>query len=134
MVFLDQTVTALRCQQILSENIIESKNMMGLDRFIFQQDNETPPTSTLLKRFFEENKIQLLPWPANSPDLNPIENIWGHISSELSKKNIKSLNDLKNEISNIWENLDISKLQKLVNSMPNLLREVIENNGQYTNY
>ena len=124
----------MRYQQILSENLIESANLMGLNKFIFQQDNAPAHTSKLLKLFFKENNIELLPWPANSPDLNPIENIWGYISSELSKKEIKSINDMKTQILNIWENLDPFYLQKLADSLPRRLREVIESNGKHTNY
>jgi transposase len=49
---------------------------MGLDHFIFQQDNDPKHTSKLAKRFFEEKNIELLPWAPQSPDLNPIENLW----------------------------------------------------------
>ena len=74
---------------------------MGVKEFIFQQDNAPVHTSKLLKTFFKENDFELLPWPANSPDLNPIENIWGYISLELSKRNLKSVKDMKNKILDI---------------------------------
>ena len=108
--------------------------MMGLNDFIFQQDNAPSHTSKLLKNFFQENDIKLLPWPANSPDINPIENIWGHISFELSKMSLKSIKSLKEEILDIWNNLDSYYLHKLGNSITNRLREVIENNGRHTKY
>lgn len=134
LIILDHTVTSTRYQQVLSENLIESANMMGLNEFIFQQDNAPAHTSNLLKQFFKENHIDLLPWPANSPDLNPIENIWGHISLELSKRSVKTINDMKCQILDIWQSLDTLYLQTLADSMPNRLREVIERNGKHANY
>ena len=63
--------------------------MMVLEDFIFQQDNAPAHSSKLIKKFFEENKIKLLPWPAQSPDLNPFENFWAILGSKLSgKKNL----------------------------------------------
>ena len=46
------------------------------ERFALQQDNVRPHTSWATKKFFEEQELELLAdWPANSPDLNPIENL-----------------------------------------------------------
>ena len=134
LIILDNNINSISYQQILSEHLIDSLNMMGLNDFIFQQDNAPIHTSKLLQNFFKENNIKLLHWPANSPDLNPIENIWGYMSLQLSKRTLKSINDLKNQIIDIWENLDPNYLQKLANSMPNRLRQVIESNGKQTKY
>lgn len=134
IIFLDETITSTRYQQILSENLIESSNIMGLKKFIFQQDNAPPHTSNLIRNFFKENKIRLMPWPSNSPDLNPIENIWGHMSYEISKRSVKTKSELKSQVADIWNNLDIQYLQKLVESMPNRLREVIDKKGLHIKY
>ena len=134
LIFIDDIINALRYQQILSENLIESVNNMNLNTFIFQQDNAPSHSSKLLKQFFNKNNIELLPFPPQSPDLNPIENLWAYISSKLIEKSPKTINDLKNEILNIWNSLDNNKLRKLANSLPNRLRQVIESNGKHINY
>jgi len=43
---------------------------------IFQQDLAPCHNSKKVKKFFEQNEIRLLQWPGNSPDINPIENLW----------------------------------------------------------
>ncbi|GFU73555.1 transposable element Tcb1 transposase [Trichonephila clavipes] len=46
---------------------------------IFQQDNARPHVARIVQRFFVNHQIELLPWPARSPDLSPIENMWSMI-------------------------------------------------------
>jgi transposase len=134
LIFIEENINSLKYQQILVENLNESANMMGLNEFIFQQDNAPPHSSKLIQNFFNENNINVLPWPAQSPDLNPIENLWAIISLRLTRKNLKSKKELKEEIRKIWSSIELSELRRLVDSIPNRLREVVEKKGFHTKY
>jgi hypothetical protein len=65
LVFIDGLIDATKYVDILSNNLYASANLMGLDSFIFQQDNDLKHASKLARHFFERKNINLLAWPAH---------------------------------------------------------------------
>ncbi|GFX33315.1 transposable element Tcb1 transposase [Trichonephila clavipes] len=59
--------------------------IMGLATAIFQQDNARPHGAHIVQRFFVNHQIELLPWPARTPDLSHIENMWSMVAQRLTQ-------------------------------------------------
>ena len=87
------------------------------------------------KGFADRSQIQLIKWPRNSSDLNPIENAWSWIKMKLESSATK-IEEWKQEITKLWclKMLDSDYLRLLVNSMPKSMKEVLEKEESMTHY
>ena len=76
---------------------------------IFMQDNAPVHTCKLVREYLTQQGISTLDWPPQSPDINPIENVWAIIKQELySQKTFPSgKNDLIDRVFEIWQNFVI---------------------------
>lgn len=134
LVFIDEIMDMWLYLDILRNNLWESASIMGLDHFIFQHDNDPKHSSKLVSEFLEVSEIEVLDWPSQSPDLNPIEHVWAYMKKELRGTNFKTKNDLKVELVRLWNSLPQGFIYKLVKSIPKRVKEVLKSNGKYTNY
>ena len=75
-----------------------------------------------------------MPWPSQSPDLNPIENLFGWLKSELLKKGPKTVSAMKENLENIWESINPDFLIPYCESMTRRCKMVIESNGYPIKY
>lgn len=102
--------------------------------FQLQQDNARPHTARVTRQWFTQHNVQTMEWPPCSPDLNPIENCWGHLKSELDKRHIHGMNQLFETASDIWNAITNEFLQNLIASMPQRCQQVIQRRGGISDY
>lgn len=102
--------------------------------FIFMQDNDPKHTSKLVKDWFSKECIPVLDWPAQSPDLNPIENLWNDVKCAIAIQKFKNLDDLWTGIQNAWYSIPKERCRNLISSMPRRWQAVLENKGFSTKY
>lgn len=121
-------------QDILSECLIETCKELYPEGFILQQDNATPHTSKSTKKFLEENKIKTLKWPANSPDLNPIENLWSVMKNRVEKLDPRNTDAIINALNHVWDDITQELRESLINSMQEGIRLCLESGGEKIPY
>ncbi len=73
--------------------------------FIFQQDLAPAHTAKSTKSWLNDHGVGVLDWPANSPDLNSIENIWGIVKRTMRNKRPKNADKLKATVKETWASI-----------------------------
>ncbi|KAF0708257.1 hypothetical protein AaE_013282, partial [Aphanomyces astaci] len=104
--------------------------------FLFQQDNASIHASKETTAFLADIGVDVLSWPSLSPDLNPIENLWGYLARKVYEngRQFATVADLKDEILRQWDTIDRSYLLKLVDSMKFRCIDVLSGQGCCTKY
>lgn len=123
-------------QNVLEQFLLPVAGEICGDGWVFQQDNAAVHTSRSTVQWFQDNQVQVLQWPARSPDLNPIENLWGILSRRVyaNGKQYQSIIELKRAIRREWAGITVREGQNLIDSVPNRLLEVVKKKGNITHY
>ncbi len=93
--------------------------------FIFQQDLAGAHTAKSTKSWLNDHGVGVHDWPANSPDLNPIENLWGIVKRKIRNKRPNNADELKAIVKKTWASIPPQQCHKLITSMPRQIDAVI---------
>ncbi len=131
--FIDAIMNSQMYCSILKEKMLPSLRALGR-RALFQHDNDPKHTSKATVGFLKKNRVKVIQWPSMSPDLNPIEHLWGILKRQVEHHSPSSIQSLKEVILEEWKKIDLAKCRQLVHSMPRRLGAVIKNHGGHTKY
>ncbi|CAK9824990.1 Transposable element Tc1 transposase [Anthophora retusa] len=133
LVKIDGILNKERYKGILETNALPSGTRLIGENFVFQQDNDPKHTSKLCRGYLEqlerEEKIVIMTWPPQSPDLNPIELLWEELDRQVRKAAPTSTQTLWQQLQDAWSRIEPLTLTKLLNRMPKLCKAVIKAHG-----
>ena len=122
-------------EQILENTLLPTIQMMYPEGHRFQQDNDPKHTSKKAKEFMAGNGINWWPTPPESPDLNPIENLWHELKHYLRKVHKPhSAEELRQGVETFWCGLTAERCQRYINHIHNVIPVVIEREGKASGY
>lgn len=136
VVIQNGTVTAERyILEILEQHVVPFAPYIG-ENFLLMQDNARPHVAQIVRNYLEEVQINTMEWPANSPDLNPIENLWDILGRRLRATPIQpnNLQEVGERLIQIWRELDQNEIRQLILSMDRRCEAVIRGRGGNTRY
>ena len=93
------------------------------------QDNAPCHTAKSVKTFFSEEDVTVMEWLAQSPDMNPIENVWKLLNERAKEKNPRNVEELWTNLKSEWEKISVDECKLLILSCSKRCQAVIESKG-----
>jgi len=125
-------------EQIMEEDLLGSLDWYDKSprEIIFQQDNDPKHKCLVRREWYKDNGIKLLPWPAQSADLAPIEHLWSHLKNRLKEYDYppSGILELWERVEKEWNKIQPEVVQNLIESMPRRVAAVVRAKGGYTKY
>ena len=118
-------VNAAKYIEIMQSCMLPSAAKLFPGNFVYQDDNAPCHRAKTVLDWKKLNKLNTIDWPAQSPDLNPIENLWHKVSLEISKKHPTTKREPIESLLAVWNHIITAEdLKKLAHSMPERCRLV----------
>lgn len=130
----DGTIDSNKYQGMIAKVLPDINKMYPEEDWVLLQDSAKPHTSKDSQAWLDENVPSRIPpkeWPANSPDISAVENVFGDQQEKVYEENPKTLEAMKKIVHREWKKLTPEKCKKFVSAVPKRLRKIIETGGEY---
>ena len=137
MTKVDETINAAKYVEILNSCLWPViVRYFPDDNYCCQNDNAPVHRTRVAKPFMDGNEIKIMEWPAQSPELNIIENVWLKIKIELQNisATVDSRDQLYDNIFQIWTNISVDYIKNSYLSIPKRIRKVQAARGYTTSF
>src|SRR5579859_4406827 len=123
---------------------LDTIQVVDENSFLFMHDNAPCHKAAHILEFLKENHVPVMQWPPQSPDLNPIENLWAHLKARFHKrflelfshpsKSLEARYRYGEILQEVWYSQGMELVEVLIQSMPRRVQAVIDTKGGWTKY
>ena len=115
LVRLEGKMDGAKYRKIREENLLPSARKLKLGRkFTFQHDNDPKHTAKAILEWLRNKRLNVLEWPSQSPDLNPLKNLWHDLKIAVHQRSPRNLTELEQFYTEEW-----ASIAMLVETYPN---------------
>ena len=134
----NENMDAVLMKKILPENLIPSAelhfSMDPPEQWFLLHDNDKKFKSNLVQKLMHDSGVTTIDFPPDSPDLNPMENLWATLARAVEKHAADSIEELQDVIESEWKQVGLAHMRTLACSMPSRCAAVIAALGWHTSY
>ncbi len=136
LIRINGRMNALNYAQIIRTNLLPLRNTLLPPGSVYMHDNLPIHTANSIRELLQEHHIPVLPWPACSLDMNPIEHVWVHLKRSYSCLNVHNKDTLFLELHTCWRQFMGNHLLRhnLIDTMPHRLQALVRAQGHSTKY
>ena len=132
------TMDAALYLEILQDELLQTMEDNDLDQehIISQQDNDPKHRAKRVQEWLQVQQFDVMDWPPQSPDLNPIEHLWSIMKRHLGEidEQPSGMIDLWKRTQEAWNSISEETCRSLISSMPRRILAVIRAKGRWTKY
>ena len=130
----NENLDSILYQSIIEECLFETVDALYPDGWRMQHNNAPVHRSKRTKDFLAERHVDVIDWPANSPNLSSIENLRSWLKHEVERKRPMNKAELEAVILDMWESLTMIDIENYFTHCDSSIYQCIDNGGGRTKY